>query len=507
MPPTDPSPRGLLLGICLIAASTFIVLASFTYMLPAMLADLGLSSEQGSLAMKVPSLAALLMVFVAGRLGDRLGHRRVILALGTVFIAGCVIVALAQGLAMVAIGLFLEGVAATGIQIVVVGLLAARYAEPRARAAAFATFGMTYPAVYLVFPVIAGWLTTFVSWRAIPLAWAIAGALMLIVARTLLPGATPHPVGELWTPVLAGLVAVGIVQTVSHLGDSANVAATVSAAIAVGALVSCTLLYRRQRQPSLSIAPLRNGALRILLAVVLLVPTLNTFFFVTIALQYMYGRSAFAAAILMMPAQVAAMLGARMLSKWLTERWGVHRSGVALLLALAIVMTIPLTFSGSTPLWWVIVYVCAFGAVVTAIGVVVLNALMSSAPASESGNTSAFKGSATEIGIALGVVLMTALVFGAGRSSLEGRLLDSGLPPEEAAAVFAELQEAATSPQIGAAYSQPLPDGSDASTAQKEAMADGLKVNGAAGIVIALAAAGLFALHRRRPAPTESVSA
>lgn len=495
--------RGLLLAICVIAASTFIVLASFNYMLPPMLADLGLTSEQGGLAMKVPSLAALLVVFVAGRLGDRIGHRRVIGALGAVFIAGCALIATAQGLAMITIGLFLEGIAATGIQIVVVGLLAARFSEPRVRTAAFATYGIAYPTVYLVFPVIAGWLTTFVSWRAIPAAWIAAGVLIIVVARWMLPRATPQPVGELWTPILAGLVAVGIVQFLSHVSDYgvASIPALVSAAIILVAGILCAVLLRRLPTPSLSLTPLRNGGTTLILAVVVLVPTLNTFFFVTVALQYMYGQSAFATAILMMPAQIAAMIGARILSRHLTERFGLRRAGSGLLLVLAGVMAIPLTFSGSTPIGWVVFYVCAFAAVVTAIGVVLLNALMSSAPPSESGNTSAFKGSATEIGIALGVVLMTALVFGAGRASLESRLLESGLSPGEAARVFGELQEMSASPHLAAAYSYPLPDGGDATQVQKEAMADGLRVNGAAGIVIALIAAGLYGLPRRQRVP------
>ena len=492
--------RGLILGICVIAASTYVVLASYNYMLPAMLADLNLTSEQGGLALKIPSLASLLVVFVAGRIGDQLGHRKVILFAGGFFILGSLIVASAQGLAMVSIGMFIEGVAATGIQIVAIGLLTARFVEPKARAAAFATYGMAYPAVYFIFPVFAGWLTTFVSWRAIPIMWALGGVVLLVTARLLLPAASPHPIGELWTPILAGLFAVGIVQFISHASTYGITSwpALVAACGVVVSLVTCAVLLRRLPSPSLSIAPLKNGATTIILAVVILVPTLNTFFFVTISLQYQYGNSAFVTALLMMPAQLAAMLGAKFLSERFTDLVGVKRAGVILLLMLACVMAIPLTFSGTTPMWWVLFYACAFGAVVTGVAVVVLNALMSSAPADEGGNTAAYQGSAEEVGIALGVVLMGALVFGVGVSSLEARLQEAGLPPEQAAVVIADIQASSGSPEIAAEYSYPLPDGTDATDAQKEAIADGLKVNGAAGIVISLLAAGLFATHRRQ---------
>ena len=492
--------RGVILGICVIAASTFIVLASYNYMLPSMLADLDLTSEQGGLALKVPSLASLLVVFVAGRVGDQLGHRKVILFAGIFFIIGCLVVAIAQNLTMVSIGMFIEGVAATAIQIVAIGLLAARFVEPKARAAAFATYGMAYPAVYLIFPVLAGWLTTYMTWRAIPLIWALGGVVLLITARALLPTASPRPIGELWTPILAGLFAVGIVQFLSHASDYGVTSwqALASAGLIVASLVACIVLLRRLPSPSLSITPLKNGATTIILAVVILVPTLNTFFFVTIALQYQYGNTAFVTALHMMPAQLAAMLGAKYLSEKFTDWVGVKRAGIILLLALACVMAIPLTFSGTTPIWWVLFYVCAYGAVVTGVGVVVLNALMSSAPAEEGGNTAAYQGSAEEVGIALGVVLMGALVFGVGTASLQARLEESGLPPDQAAVVIADLQANSGSPEIAADYSYPLPDGSDATDVQKEAIADGLSVNGAAGIVISLVAAGLFAIHRRQ---------
>jgi MFS transporter, DHA2 family, multidrug resistance protein len=492
--------RTLLLGICLVAGATFTVLASINYMLTPMLADLDLSIQQGNLALKIPSLASMLVVFAAGRAGDRIGHRRVIIVAGVLFILGSAIVALADGLAMVGIGMFIEGVAATGIQIVVVGLLAARFVSPHARAAAFGTYGMAFPAVWLVFPVIAGWLSTFVSWRAIPWMWVAAGIILIASAVFLLPNAPRVPVGELWTPILAGVFVVGIVQFISHASDFGliSIPTLISAVTVIASFLACTVLLRRLPNPSLSLTPLRNGSTRIILAVVLVVPTLNTFFYLTVALQFMYGMSAFRTALLMMPAQVACIVGAKIISERLTDQLGLTRAGVLLLLCLAAVMAIPLTFTGTTPLWWMMTFAIAFGAVVTAVTVVVLNALMSSAPPEESGNTAAFEGSAGEVGIALGVVLMTALVFGAGQTSLEAGLLETGLPPESAVIVMDELKESSASPELASAYSFPLPDGGDASAVRKEAVAAGLRANGAAGIVLTLVAAGIFAMHGRR---------
>lgn len=513
MTTTHTSSRGVILAACVIAAATFVVLASYNYMLPSMLADLGLTTEQGDLALKIPSLGALLVVFVAGRLGDRLGHRRVILVAGIGFVIGCLIVAAAQGLTMVCVGMFLEGVSATAIQIIVIGLIAARFVEPRARTAAYATYGMAYPTVYLLFPVIAGWMVTYVNWRAIPALWVVGGVVLMVVAWFLLPTSLPKPAGEAWTPILAGLVAVGIVQFISYSSDYGVTSwlALAAAILAVVAFLLCAYLLRRLKDPSLSITPLKNGATSLLLVVVLLVPTLNTFFYVTVSLQYMYGNSAFETALLMVPAQIASILGAKLISERLTLRFGIKRTGTVLLLILAAVMAIPLTFSATTPVWWLLIFACAYGALVTAVAVVVLNALMGTAPPDEGGNTAAYQGSAEEVGIALGTVLMSALVFGVGQYSLETRLTDAGLDSTDAATVMEDLASTSGSPELTAAYSYPLPNGGNASDAQKAAMADGLRVNGAAGVVICLLAAGLFVVHRRQegddPAAYEEESA
>lgn len=493
--------RALVLGACVIAFSTFMVMASFNYMLAPMLADLDLTTEQGNLALKIPSLASLLVVFAAGRLGDRLGHRAVIVTLGCVFIVGSAVVMLAQGIGMLALGMFLESMAGTGIQIVVIGLLAAHFVEPRARAAAFATFGMTLPATYLSVPVIAGWLATSMSWRTVPLLWVTFGVIMLATAWFVLPRGSRLPLGELWTPLLAGLFAVGVMQFISHTGDYGITSprALVALIVMAGSFTSCAILLRKFRTPSLSLTPLKNGATAIILIVVLLVPMLNTFFYVTIVLQYMYGMTAFATAVLMIPAQAASIVGAKVVSERMTDRFGITRSGITLLLALGVVMAMPITFTTSTPIWQVLVFVSLFGALVNAIGVVALNALMSSAPPEESGNTAAFQGSAVEIGIALGVVVMSTLVFNVGRASLANGLEDSGLSTESAAVVMAEIQENSASPLITARYSYPLPDGGDASEVHKAAILDGLRANGVAGVAVALVGAGLFAIHRRRP--------
>ena len=166
--------------------------ASINYILTPMIEDLGLTTQQGNLALAVPWLASLLIVFVAGRLGDRLGHRRIISWMSLAFVAGSAIFALAQGFVGIMVGLLIEGVAATAIQIVVFGLLSQRFTEPKARAAAFGVFGMASPFIWMCFPVLAGWIVDRGSWRWVAAAWVIAGLVIFLAARLLLPPGQPR---------------------------------------------------------------------------------------------------------------------------------------------------------------------------------------------------------------------------------------------------------------------------------------------------------------------------
>jgi MFS family permease len=110
-----------------------------------MLADLRLNQAKASVALARPPLASLLVVFVAGRLGDHRGHRRIMTWMAIAFMVGSMIVAAAQDLSFVVLGLLIQGIAATAIQIIGLSLLSNRFRDPKARAAAFGTFGMVSP--------------------------------------------------------------------------------------------------------------------------------------------------------------------------------------------------------------------------------------------------------------------------------------------------------------------------------------------------------------------------
>lgn len=493
--------RRVLVGICLAVGGSFTVIASFNYVLTPMLADLGLTQEQASVALSIPPIASLLIVFLAGRLGDRRGHRTVMLWMSVAFIVGSLTVAIAQGLPAVVIGLLIEGIAATAIQIIGIGLLSDRFPAPQARAAAFGTFGMVSPFVWLCLPVLTGWIVGEASWRWVPVMWAAFGAIMLLATLTLLPRPTStSPVGEVITPILAGATIAAAVQWLNRVSDeglwSPITLTSLAAAIAFAWILF--ILMRRMPSPTFSVAPLRVGRARALLAVVIIIPFINTVFLMTIAFQYLYGLTVLQTALVMVPAQAAAVLGTRLIAGPLMRRIGVTRTAMLLFAVLSVAMLTVFAVTSSSPLWVPMLYVMVYNLLTVAASITVTSAVLTSAPGVDSGQLSAYRGSAQSLGAVLAVVVMNAAVFTLGRLFVQLDLQANGLSEDDAAATVAQIQASATSPDVMTQYAVPLPSGVETSAVMADGIAAGLHVNGVIGAVLALACVFLVRVGQAR---------
>lgn len=493
--------RSLVIGAAVVAAAAMSVGASFNYMLQPMLDDLGISSSDATVALAIPSIAAIVVVFLAGSLGDRLGPRRVLLAATAMFVAGCALVAVTNGLVLLSLGLLLEGMAATVMGVVALGIIGQRIDDDGYRASAFATFGLVNPIVYLSLPVITGVIVVDHSWRLVPLIWIVIGLLSGVAALRLLPKESrSEGSGELITPLLAGLTLAAAVQAISHISDSGLISVRVlfTAGFGVASAVTLVIVYRRVPKPTLSLAPLRNGALSLLLIVVLLVPFANTWYFITLVYQDVFALTSLQTALVMIPAQVAGIVGAKAIAGPLMRRIGVHKAGTWFLAVFAISMLSLLIVQADSPLWVPMLCMMLFGGASIGAAVVVTNAIMSTSPHSESGNTSAFKGAAAALGVSLGFVIVGGIVFGTAQAALTQRFENSGMSAEQASQEIATLQNASQDPDSISVYSMPLPNGAPTNVAVRESMIDGLHVDGLVGAILGIGATALFIVHRSR---------
>lgn len=127
------------------------------------------------------------------------------------------------------------------------------------------------------------------------------------------------------------------------------------------------------------------------------------------------------------------------------------------------------------------------------------NSIMNLAAKGAEGSAAAFRGASANLGAAIGVVIMSTLVFGTFQSSLSTQLQSSGGDPADAAAISQSLRDDVSSENVAAQYSVPMSEVETIDDAQRIALVDAYRTQGAVGGAVVLVAALIFAVHRSRP--------
>ena len=394
----------------------------------------------------------------------------------------------------------LASIGASGFIVVALALLSAQVSNEKARASAFSIYGTVGPIVYLAMPLLAGVIVDDASWRLVAVIWALGGVAMLIASRLYLPTEdSPRESRELLTPALAGVVLTAAVQTVSFADREGllSVDALVRLGVGLVAFVALYWVYRRTASPSLSLAALRHGGMSLLLIIVILVSFANLWFYLTVGFQYLYGLNALQTAVAMLPAQVAAIGGAA-ITRTLMRKRGITVAGTILLAALAASLLLSALITEDSPIWVPIVVMIFYGAAQVASGIPLTNAVMDLGLEGEEGSASAFRSAASNVGAAVGVVVMSTIVFTTFSASLTSTLEDEGLDSKQSAKIAERIRAGVSSEHVSANYSVPLREVEEIADAQRAAMTDGLRAHGLSGAAFTVVCLMIFYWSQRR---------
>ena len=245
-----------------------------TVALPAIRSGLGFDDASLPWVMNAFFVATAAALLPAGRLGDRVGARRVFLAGVAVFTAASLWCGLAAGPASLIAARALQGVGGGAATAVSLGMVAGLFPEPAARMRAFAVLAFVGSAGASIGLVAGGVITQAASWPwvflvNVPFGLAALGAGLAALERT--PGrpvsgglvprdlfrerAFPLANGVLFTMVMAGMsfqfLSSLYLQDVLGLGALATGTAflVVSGSIAVASLGLSARLARRHGAP------------------------------------------------------------------------------------------------------------------------------------------------------------------------------------------------------------------------------------------------------------------
>ncbi|MGP9536504.1 MFS transporter [Brachybacterium sp. AOP43-C2-M15] len=171
-------------GLALIVIDGSIVAVS----LPAIITDLSLDLADAQWVTTSYAVVLSALLLISGRVGDRLGRRRLFLAGVLVFVAASVLAALASGAGSLIAARLLQGVGGALILPSTLSTVNATFRGTE-RAAAFGVWGAVMAGAAALGPLLGGWLTSSFSWPWIflvnvPIGLAVVGGTLAWVGET-----------------------------------------------------------------------------------------------------------------------------------------------------------------------------------------------------------------------------------------------------------------------------------------------------------------------------------
>lgn len=405
-------------ALCLVQFVDVLGVTVVVTALPAMLADLNASPEAGGLIATGYAMCFGGLLLFGARLGDRFGHRRIILVGLVIFALAAVLGATAETVAVLTAARCLQGAAAAISVPAALRLLTTITSSGGQRRTAIAMWSAAGAAAGASGFVIGGLVTNFASWRLVfwgyvPLAALLAVAILFSVLadRDVNRARSLNLIGSaLFT---GSVMLVVVAMTLLPKAQRARLAVGLLA-VAVATFTAFIVVDRRARAPLLPPAllrqhPMREGAVGSLLN------TLTTSSSITLATLYVQdarGRDPLTAGLMLLPFSVSVIAGsalaARVLARWDPQR--VIASGLATI-AIFAVLLVPAASSG-----WALPVCAAVGGAGLGLSSVAATSLGTTVPRDERATASGIINTAAQLGTALGIaglLLVAALTTGA----------------------------------------------------------------------------------------------
>lgn len=294
--------------------------------LPRMLADLGGTPSQGIAIAVAYALFFGGLLMVASRLGDKLGHRRVVLGALVLYGAASLLGAVAGAVWVLAAARALQGVAAAVSVPAALRLLTTVIPAGAPRRRAVAGWSAAGAAAGATGFVVGGVLTELATWRLVFWVTIVGAALLAVALLVVVP--RDHPSADRvrvgWAPALlltAGVM--GVVLGATLLGQSGlALLGVVAAAAGALALVGFVAVERRSTRPLVPVAArispgVRWGAYG---SFVNTAATSSSFTVATFYLQDTLGLSPLQAAGLLVSFSVFVVIGATRAPRLLASR-------------------------------------------------------------------------------------------------------------------------------------------------------------------------------------------
>lgn len=435
--PTAPRTRAVPVWLAIVAASLPMFMATLdnlvvTSALPVIARDLSASIEELQWVVNAYTLSFATLMLMAVGLGDRLGRRSVFLAGIAVFTLASAASALATEPWMLIAARAIQGAGAAALLPLSLTLLAGSVSE-RLRPAAIGIWGGISGLGVALGPliggaVVEGWNWQAIFWLNVPLG---------VIAVPLVLAALPNSFGARVRADIVGLLlaapgVLGVVYAIVRGNDAGWGSAEVLIPLIAGAalLVAFVLWESRAAAPLLPLRLFRDRSFTVanLVGVTFSFGIFGAIFILIQFLQVVQGHTPLEAGVMTMPWTLAPMVVAP-LTGLVSSRTGTRLPIVAGLVLLAVAMGwIALTLSATLPyseMWPPFLLAgVGMGLVFAPSSTAVLANMRPADHAKASGTNSTLR----EVGVALGVAVLTAVFTGAGGTLTPTGYVDAAIP-------------------------------------------------------------------------------
>jgi DHA2 family multidrug resistance protein-like MFS transporter len=369
-----------------------------------------------------------------GALGDRIGHRRLLLSGGAAFAVASLLAAFSTSPAMLIAARALLGIAGATLAPSALALITSMFADDRQRATAIAIWISCFAAGAALGPVLGGVLLQHFWWGSVFLPNVAAMGLLLAIGPRTLPRSC-DPSGARLDPASAVLATSAVLAGVYGItrGAERGLGLVEAGSILVGVLIAGTFVLRQRRlnEPLVDLRLFRAPAFSSALGAncVAAFVAIGIELFTAQYLQLVLGMSPFEAGLWSLPSAAGIVAGS-IAAPQLTKVAPAGRIVPAALL-LAAGGLVLLTLAGSSSgLAAIVAGTTLIGLGVGPVGALATDLIVGAAPARNAGAASGISETGTELGGALGIAILGSIGTAVYRSQFGTKLLAHGAPRE-----------------------------------------------------------------------------
>jgi EmrB/QacA subfamily drug resistance transporter len=415
-----------------------VCLGLFIIQLDLMVANLALPSIQrdigGGLAAQQWIMDAYTLVYASllpsgGALGDRIGHKRVLVIGLIIFAAGSLLCGLAGSVAALVAGRAIQGIGAAVEIPATLAIVATTFPDEKGRARAMAAWATVNGVALAVGPSAGAFMVEHLGWASVFLINLPVAAVTLPLALFAVRGAADGPRRQVGAgSQLCFVTFLGAATATAIEGAQAGWTSPVIVAgvvLALAALVAFLLIDPRVAHPLIPAALLRGPGVIVALAVTSMMTfaMYGLLFMASLYFQSVRGTSPFLAGIGMLPISLAYIVTAQWtgrLQQRVADRWLIT-AGMA---AMGAGMAGFATFAPDTGWAWLIPVFVATGIGLGFNTAPAVGLAVKSAPKAQAGTASGLANTARMAGATLGVAVLGALL---NRGGAGGPRLLSGM--------------------------------------------------------------------------------